>query len=200
MSLFDDSVELLPYDGSAVYWEWALGERSAAAILQRLIDDVDWEQRSIVMFGKEVDQPRLNSWYGDVTYTYSGITMTPRPWLPILDDLRDVCESLSGARFNSVLLNLYRDGRDSMGWHADDERELGPEPAIASLSLGAVRRFRMRHRDSREIVEIDPANGSLIFMSGLSQACWMHEVPKTKKPVDARINLTFRWIHPELLT
>ena len=82
MSLFDDSVELLPYDGSAKYWEWALGERSAADTLQQLVDDVDWEQRSIVLFGKEVDQPRLNSWYGDVAYTYSGITMTPRPWLP----------------------------------------------------------------------------------------------------------------------
>ena len=200
MSLFDDSVELLPYDGSAVYWEWALGERSAAAILQRLIDDIDWEQRSIVMFGKEVDQPRLNSWYGDVTYTYSGITMTPRPWLPILDDLREVCESLSGARFNSVLLNLYRDGRDSMGWHADDEAELGREPVIASLSLGAVRRFRLRHNESRLVVDRDVASGSLVVMSGLCQHAWKHEVPKQKAITEPRVNLTFRWIHPELIT
>lgn len=202
MKLFGDDtpVELLPRDGSLVYWEWALGDSSADAMTQQLLRDTDWEQRSIVMFGREVAQPRLNSWYGDVPYTYSGISMTPRPWTPLLTSLRERCEELTGARFNSVLINLYRNGDDSMGWHADDERELGPEPAIASLSLGAVRRFRMRHRDSREIVEIDPANGSLIFMSGLSQACWMHEVPKTKKPVDARINLTFRWIHPELLT
>ena len=200
MSLFDDSVELLPYDGSAVYWEWALGERSAAATLQRLIDDVDWEQRSIVMFGKEVDQPRLNSWYGDVTYTYSGITMTPRPWLPILDDLRGVCESLSGARFNSVLLNLYRDGRDSMGWHADDEVELGREPVIASMSLGAVRRFRLRHNESRHVVDRELASGSLVVMSGLCQHAWKHEVPKQKAITEPRVNLTFRWIHPELIT
>ncbi len=202
MKLFGDDtpVERLPRDGSLVYWEWALGDSSAEAVMQQLLRDTDWEQRSIVMFGREVAQPRLNSWYGDVPYTYSGISMTPRPWTPLLTSLRERCEELTGARFNSVLINLYRNGDDSMGWHADDERELGPEPAIASLSLGAVRRFRMRHRDSRETVEIDPANGSLIFMSGLSQACWMHEVPKTKKPVDARINLTFRWVHPELLT
>jgi alkylated DNA repair dioxygenase AlkB len=196
----DTPVELLPRDGSLIYWEWALGDRSADEVMEQLRRETDWEQRSIVMFGREVAQPRLNSWYGDVPYTYSGIAMTPRPWTPLLTDLRGRCEELTGARFNSVLINLYRNGDDSMGWHADDERELGPEPPIASLSLGALRRFRMRHRHSREIVEVDPASGSLIFMSGLSQACWMHEVPKTKKPVDARINLTFRWIHPELLT
>ena len=202
MRLFGDDapVELLPRDGSLVYWEWALGDRSADDVTQQLLHQTDWEQRSIVMFGREVAQPRLNSWYGDVPYKYSGISMTPRAWTPLLTNLRERCEDLTGARFNSVLINLYRNGDDSMGWHADDERELGPEPAIASLSLGAVRRFRMRHRESRETVEVDPANGSLIFMSGLSQACWMHEVPKTKKPVEARINLTFRWIHPELLT
>lgn len=202
MSLFGDSapVELLPYDGRLTYWDWALGDLSAPDVMKRLLDETDWEQRSIVLFGREVPQPRLNSWYGDITYTYSGITMTPRPWTPVLIDLRRRCEDLTGARFNSVLINLYRNGDDSMGWHADDERELGAEPAIASLSLGAVRRFRMRHRETREIVEVDPGSGSLIFMSGLSQACWMHEVPKSKKVVDARINLTFRWIHPELVS
>lgn len=201
MSLFDQSspVERLPYDGSLRYWEWALGESSAGDIMRRLLDETDWERRNIVMFGREVPQPRLNSWYGDVTYSYSGIKMTPRPWTPLLSDLRSRCEHLSGSRFNSVLINLYRNGSDSMGWHADDERELGSEPAIASVSLGAVRKFRMRHRETREIVEIEPASGSLILMSGLSQACWMHEVPKSKKATEARINLTFRWIHPELL-
>ena len=201
MRLFGDEAptELLPYDGSSLYWPWALGDLSSTDVMQRLLDETDWEQRSIVMFGREVPQPRLNSWYGDVSYSYSGIAMVPRPWTPLLTSLRERCEELTGARYNSVLVNLYRDGDDSMGWHADDERELGPEPAIASLSLGALRKFRLRHRETREIVEVEPESGSLIFMSGLSQACWMHEVPKTKRATDARINLTFRWIHPELI-
>lgn len=195
--LFDESdpVELLPYDGSALYRPWVLGTRSADETMKRLLDDVDWEQRSIVLFGREVRQPRLNSWYGDVAYTYSGITMTPRPWLPLLVELREICEAHARSTFNSVLVNLYRDGADSMGWHADDEPELGSAPVIASLSIGATRRFRFRHRTTRDVVQHDLPSGSLVVMSGLSQSCWMHEVPKQKSVADARINLTFRTIH-----
>ncbi|MFM7126496.1 MAG: alpha-ketoglutarate-dependent dioxygenase AlkB family protein, partial [Actinomycetota bacterium] len=104
----------------------------------------------------------------------------------------------TGQVFNSVLVNLYRDGNDSMGWHADDEPELGPEPVIASVSLGRTRRFRLRHRETRDIVEIDLESGSLLVMSGLSQARWMHAVPKSKRIVEPRINLTFRWVFPDL--
>lgn len=197
MTLFSESTprELLPYDGSAVFHDWVLGEQSHLDVLSRLVETVDWEQRHLVMFGKEVAEPRLSAWYGDESYTYSGVTLDPRPLTPELDELRVLCQNLAESRFNSVLVNLYRGGDDSMGWHADDEPELGPSPVIASLSLGATRRFRFRHRQTRTIVEHDLTGGSLLVMSGVCQSAWMHAIPKQKRVTDARINLTFRWIH-----
>lgn len=197
MSLFAENTprELLPYDGSAVFHEWVLGDRSHADVLTSLVDRLEWEQRHLVMFGKEVAEPRLSAWYGDQSYTYSGVTLRPRAMTPELEDLKSVCETGSGTRFNSVLVNLYRNGDDSMGWHADDEPELGPSPVIASLSLGATRRFRFRHRRTREIVEHDLTGGSLLVMSGACQSAWMHAVPKQKRITEARVNLTFRFIH-----
>lgn len=197
MSLFAETTprELLPYDGSAVFHEWVLGNSSHSDVLTRLVDRLEWEQRHLVMFGKEVAEPRLSAWYGDESYTYSGVTLRPRPMTPELEELKSVCETGSGARFNSVLVNLYRNGDDSMGWHADDEPELGPSPVIASLSLGATRRFRFRHRRTREIVEHDLTGGSLLVMSGACQSAWMHAVPKQRRITEARVNLTFRFIH-----
>lgn len=196
MSLFAEVREVLPHDGSALLHPWVLGEGSAEETFARLIDEVEWESRTIVVFGKRHLEPRLSAWYGDpgATYSYSGIDLTPKPWTPVLAELRTVCEEVAGTSFNSVLCNRYRDGNDKMGWHADDEAALGPEPTIASLSLGAPRRFRLRHRASREIVECELPSGSLLVMSGLSQECWMHEVPRQKKITEPRINLTFRLI------
>ena len=114
---------------------------------------------------------------------------------PTLVEIQQQCELLTNAKFNSVLVNLYRDGQDSMGLHADDERELGVEPVIASVSIGGERNFRLRHRESKELVQVTLGSGSLLVMSGLSQQCWMHDVPKTKRHVEPRINLTFRLIH-----
>lgn len=198
MTLFGDSPtrELLPYDGSAAFHEWVLGSESHEELLATLIDELDWEQKHLVMFGKEVAEPRLSAWYGDKEYTYSGVTLAPRPMTPVLDRLRRLCEYRAGSRFNSVLANLYRNGRDSMGWHADNEPELGLEPVIASLSLGATRRFRFRHRRTREVVEHDLTGGSLLVMGGACQSAWMHAVPKQTRIAEARLNLTFRWIHP----
>lgn len=147
-----------------------------------------------MLFGREVLQPRLACWYGDHAYSYSGIRLEPRAWTDRLRCLRERCSVDSGVEFNSCLVNLYRDGRDSMGWHADDEPELGREPVIASLSLGDTRVFRMRHKETKTVVEIPLEHGSLLVMSGLMQQCWVHEIPKTKKPVGQRINLTFRVI------
>ena len=197
MSLFADATprEVLPYDGSAVFHDWVLGDRSHLDVLTRLAETLDWEQRHLVMFGKEVAEPRLSAWYGDRGYTYSGLTLEPRPMTSELVELAALCTEISGSRFNSVLVNLYRNGDDSMGWHADDEPELGSSPVIASLSLGATRRFRFRHRRTREIVEHELTGGSLLVMSGSSQSAWMHSIPKQKRITDARINLTFRWIH-----
>ena len=172
----------------------------AAALLAHLTADVAWEQRAIRLYGKELPQPRLTAWYGDPAahYTYSGLAWEPRPWTPALLALRGRVAAATGASFNSVLLNRYRDGRDSMGWHADDEPELGPAPAIASLSLGATRRFRLRPRAglAHPPLALDLPGGSLLLMRGPTQQHWQHALPKTARPVGPRLNLTFRWVGP----
>jgi alkylated DNA repair dioxygenase AlkB len=188
--------ELLPTDGSAKMYDWVLGDSDSTLVMQELVTTVPWSSQTITMFGKQHVEPRRTAWFGDdgASYTYSGITMSPLTWTPLLTSLRKICEEHSGASFNSVLLNLYRDGNDKMGWHADDEPELGVEPIIASLSLGVTRRFRFRHRTTKEIVECELPTGSLVVMSGLSQKCWVHEVPRQKRITTPRINLTFRKI------
>ncbi len=176
-----------------------LSPAEAAALLAQLIDEVAWEQRAIRIFGQQIPQPRLTAWYGDpaARYTYSGLTWEPRPWTVALRALRQRVEAATSTRFNSVLLNYYRDGRDSMGWHADDEPELGPTPAIASLSLGATRRFRLRPQGglAHPPLGLDLPSGSLLLMRGPTQQHWQHALPKTARPVGPRLNLTFRWVH-----
>ena len=188
----------MPFDGSALYYDSALEFTRAETVFQELLNDIAWQSRTITMFGRQHQEPRRTAWYGDdgAHYRYSGISLVPEPWTPTLLSLRDTCEQFSRARFNSVLLNLYRNGEDKMGWHADDERELGPEPVIASLSLGATRRFRFRHRETKLVYECDLLHGSLLVMSGLTQKYWVHEIPRQKRVPGPRINLTFRAIHP----
>jgi alkylated DNA repair dioxygenase AlkB len=175
-----------------------LAEGEAAALLGELSDSVEWEQRAIRLYGREVAQPRLTAWYGDAdaSYAYSGLRWEPRPWTATLAELRRRVEAACGCRFNSVLLNLYRDGRDSMGWHADDEPELGTAPIIASLSLGATRRFRLRPRAgvAAGALGLDLPAGSLLLMRPPTQQHWQHALPKTARPVGPRLNLTFRWV------
>jgi len=169
----------------------------ALALLATLRDEIVWERHRIRLFGREHDVPRLSCWIGDVDahYRYSGSDFVPRPWTPTLAMLRARIEEACGARFNSVLANRYRDGRDSMGWHSDDEAELGAEPVIASLSLGAQRRFLLRHRRDPVLRwEAALPNGSLLVMHGPTQANYRHQLPKTARPVGERINLTFRWV------
>lgn len=196
MTLFtdDDPRDILPFDGIARYMPAFIAADEADRHFTGLVEETPWEHRHIVLFGREVLQPRLACWYGDHAYSYSGIRLEPRAWTDRLRVLRDRCSVDSGVEFNSCLVNLYRDGRDSMGWHADDEPELGREPVIASVSLGDSRVFRMRHKESKTVVELALEHGSLLIMSGLMQQCWVHEIPKTKKPVGQRINLTFRTI------
>ncbi|RTQ53777.1 alpha-ketoglutarate-dependent dioxygenase AlkB [Hymenobacter gummosus] len=173
---------------------------AAAALLQELTATVGWRHEPIKLFGKEVLQPRLTAWYGDAgaAYRYSGLTMQPEPWTPALQQLRRRVETACAAAFNSVLLNLYRHGQDSMGWHADDEPELGPAPVIASVSLGAPRRFRLRPRPgtgpAHPPLTLELPGGSLLLMQGPTQHYWQHAVPKTAQPVGPRLNLTFRRI------
>lgn len=161
-----------------------------------LRDELEWEQREILMFGRRVLQPRLVAWYGDAeaVYRYSGDTLTPRPWHPVLSNLRDRLTRICDCPFNSVLANGYRDGRDRMGWHCDDEKELGPRPVIASLSLGQERGFLLRRNGEKRSHRLMLADGSLLIMRGTSQAEFRHALPGSKKPMGWRINLTFRRI------
>ncbi len=166
-------------------------------LLQGLVQNTPWRQDKIRLFGKEIDQPRLTAWYGDPgkSYTYSGLRLEPLPWTPLLLEIKGSVEKAAGGAFNSVLLNYYRNGQDSMGWHSDDEPELGAEPTIASLSLGARRRFVLRHRsDPDRKLALDLAAGSLLVMAGQTQQHYRHALPRTRRAVGERINLTFRHV------
>ena len=159
--------------------------------------NINWKQDYIKFFGKTHPLPRLTSWYGDpgATYAYSGIKSDPNPWNKGLIYLRDELECALDAEFNSVLLNWYRDGNDSLSWHADDEPELGPEPIIASVSFGEAREFLFRRRDaSRTAVSLTLEHGSLVVMRGKTQENWVHSIPKRKSVKKSRFNLTFRRI------
>lgn len=191
-----DPVELLPGDGSALLLPGFIPVDEADALLARLRDGLPWEETSLSMFGREVREPRLSAWHADpgVVYGYSGRNRVAHPWTADLDALRRRCEARCATSFNGVLANLYRDGRDHMGWHADDEPTLGADPVIASLSFGAERRFDMRHRETGETVSCTLGHGSLLVMSGLSQARWKHRLPRAARITSVRVNLTFRRI------
>jgi alkylated DNA repair dioxygenase AlkB len=155
-----------------------------------------WSQTPIRIFGREVMQPRLTSWMGSASYTYSGRRHEPVPMPVAVSNLWHAVRAATGAEFDSVLANLYRDGRDSVSWHADDEPELGPEPTIASLSLGASRRFAVKCRATGERADVVLEHGDLLVMSGRSQIDYLHSVPKIVRPIGARLNLTFRRVTP----
>lgn len=188
------SANLLPRDGEVFLIPNALSPATADKALAALQDEIDWRQETATLFGRKIPLPRLTAWYGDAGYAYSGIRHEPALWTPTLRALKSEVEAWARTRFDSVLANLYRHGRDSMGWHSDDEAVLGPAPLIASLSLGATRRFQLKHRDGDERLSLDLTHGSCLVMQGLCQSCWRHQVPKTKKPVRPRINLTFRTV------
>lgn len=185
----------LPGGDVVLHREPDLGQ-SADVLFARLREEIEWREETIQMYGKEYLQPRLLAWYGDedAHYRYSGKSYRPRAWTPTLQDLRERMQDLAETSFNSVLANLYRDHRDGMGLHADDERELGPEPTIASLSLGEERVFRLKHRHRKDLspIRLPLPSGSLLLMRGKTQQNWKHEVPKSRAPCGPRINLTFR--------
>jgi alkylated DNA repair dioxygenase AlkB len=190
--------ERLPLEDAELrYWPAAFSSAEASELFERLRLGIDWQQEEVVIFGQRRLVPRLVAWHGDpeARYTYSGTAHEPQPWTPTLEAVRARVSALAGSTFNAVLLNRYRDGRDGMGWHADGEAELGSEPVIASVSLGATRRFCLRHRRRRTLrFDLPLAHGSLLLMSGRTQHDWLHSVPKTVRPVGERINLTFRRI------
>lgn len=188
MSLPLDDAEL------AIDPAW-LARGEADALLASMRAAVEWEVHHVRLFGREHPAPRLSSWIGDpdARYRYSGTRFEPRPWPVALLPLRERLQRETGHVFNSVLANCYRDGRDAMGWHSDDEPELGAAPLIASLSLGATRRFVLKHReDPGRKLALELSHGSLLLMAGDTQQRYRHALPRTAKPVGERINLTFR--------
>jgi alkylated DNA repair dioxygenase AlkB len=172
------------------------GPREGDALLRSLLGEIAWRQDKIKIYGKEHLLPRLQQWFGDtgLDYTWSGIHMAPEPWPEILFAIRRRVEDVAGSPFNTVLVNRYRNGQDTVSWHSDDERDLGSAPIIASVSLGAERDFTLRHnkRTALDTVTIPLPHGSLLLMAGTTQSNWQHALPRRKTVTDERINLTFR--------
>lgn len=171
--------------------------QDADSLLKSLIDSVGWSQEEIMLYGKRHNVPRLSAWYADdgKSYEYSGLRVEGMPWIPELLEIKDKVRSVCDTDFNSVLVNRYRDGRDSVGWHADDEPELGENPVIASLSFGEERMFQLKHRYDKTLKKsfVLP-HGSLLIMSGKTQSNWLHQIPKSSRRMKERINLTFRLV------
>ena len=195
MSLRFDIYEPKLPDASVRYYPGFLAKDVADAYFSELLDTIPWQNDPITIFGKTYPQPRMTSLHGHTTdpYGYSGIVMQPNPMTKSLKEIETKIQTLCEERFTTVLLNLYRDGKDSNGWHADDERELGINPVIASVSLGAERYFHLKHKnDKTQRLKFALAHGSLLLMEGSTQHHWKHQVAKTAREVGPRINLTFR--------
>jgi alkylated DNA repair dioxygenase AlkB len=184
-------------DAEIIYFPAFLSTEEADSLFVELLENIPWQQDEITVYGKKHLQPRLTALYGNKgkPYSYSNIVMQPHHWTLPLQKIKSLIESVCDVNFTTVLLNYYRDGNDGNGWHADNEKELGTNPVIASLSLGAERNFQLRHNsDSTQKRSIILENGSLLVMKGTTQHFWKHQVPKTAKPIGPRINLTFRVI------
>jgi alkylated DNA repair dioxygenase AlkB len=161
-------------------------------VLARLVAETTWRAETVTVWGKQHAQPRLTAWHGEAAYAYSGLTLAPLPFTALQLEIKAAVEQACGRRFNSVLLNYYRDQRDSMGMHSDDEAELGPEPAIASVSFGATRTFILKHKAGKGALKLDLTSGSLLLMAGTTQAHWLHGINKQSRQIGPRVNLTFR--------
>lgn len=184
-------------DSELIYFPEFYTSEKADFIFETLLKETEWQQDDIKVFGKTYKQPRLTALYAEneKPYSYSNITMYPKPFSFLLKELKEDLETISGNEFTTVLLNLYRDGNDSNGWHSDDEKELGTNPAIASLSFGSERLFHLRHKTNADLkTKIALKHGSLFLMQGPTQHHWKHQLSKTARQVESRINLTFRLI------
>ena len=184
-------------DAEIIYYPQFFDKEHADIIFAELVKEIPWQQDDIRVYGKTHPQPRLTALFGNEgkPYSYSNITMQPHPWNSLLQKLKTEIENVADVNFTTVLLNQYRDGKDSNGWHADNEKELGINPVIASLSFGAERTFQLKHNLDKDLKKsIVLQHGSLLIMKGTTQHFWKHQIPKTAKPIHPRINLTFRVI------
>ena len=197
MDLFNpQSHNLLPHNGEAFYFGPLYGTEEADRLFDKLMEEIDWQHDRVRLYGREIVTKREVAWHGNAPYqyTYSHNTKTALPWTPSLEKIKAVVEAKSGDSYNCCLLNLYHSGEEGMAWHADDEKELLPDGAIASVSLGAPRRFIFRNKIDKQKTEILLEHGSLLLMRGSTQSYWEHSLPIMKRVKDARINLTFRTI------
>lgn len=198
MDLFsqDSLVNILPYDGETNYHGIVLTKQQCDFFYHNLLNEIPWENDQAVIFGKHYITKRKVSWFGDreFEYKYSGITKRARIWTSELMQLKNIIEEISGETYNSCLLNLYHNGSEGMAWHSDGEKTLLENGAIASVTLGAVRKFSFKHKESKQRIDINLENGSLLVMKGTTQKYWLHRLPPTKKVHTPRINLTFRTI------
>ena len=188
------AINLLPKDGIAHYYEPVFDVRDKALYFDALLKTVDWQNDEIVIFGKKIITKRKVAWYGDerFSYTYSKSTKLALPWTREMRALKQKAEEISGEQYNSCLLNLYRNGDEGMSWHSDNENSLVEQACIASISLGACRKFAFKHKHSKQRIDLMLEAGSLLLMKEKTQQCWWHSLPKSKKVVEPRINLTFR--------
>ena len=187
-------MEIINNDGLVIYYGKVMDKDEADAYLENLLDTIKWKNDEAIIFGRHIITKRKVAWYGDdgYSYKYSGTTKQALSWTPELLELKKLTEQLSGESFNSCLLNLYHDGNEGMAWHSDDEKALGKDSAIASLSFGAERKFSLKHRLTKENQSVLLENGSLLIMKGTTQTNWLHSLPKSKKINSQRVNLTFR--------
>ncbi|MFI8378166.1 alpha-ketoglutarate-dependent dioxygenase AlkB family protein [Leeuwenhoekiella sp. NPDC079379] len=200
MKLFDiepDATKnLLPQDGTVNYFGKLIDENAANDYLNTLLATIEWRNDEAVIFGKKIVTKRKVAWYGDkpFEYTYSKTTKSALPWTTALLELKEKTEQRTGETFNSCLLNLYHDGNEGMGWHSDAEKDLKKHGAIASISLGAARKFAFKHKETKERIDVFLESGSLLIMKDNTQDHWVHRLPPTKRVAEQRVNLTFRTV------
>lgn len=192
----DENINLLPIDGELFYFQNFLPKVESQAIITKLLEELQFKNDETIVFGKHHIMNRLTAWVGDepFIYGYAQIKRKAEFWSNSLKTIKKQVERKTGHQFNSCLLNYYPSGDDGMGWHADNEQELGQNPIIASVSLGAERKFSFKHNQTQEKIDLQLTNGSLLLMAGEIQHCWKHALPKTKKIQTPRLNLTFRTI------
>lgn len=191
-----DDLNLLPADGEVIYFGKIFEQEKSDSLLMAFRNNIEWKNDEAVLFGKKIITKRKAAWYGDepFKYTYSRTTKTALPWTKELEELKKEVEQKCGESFNSCLLNLYHNGSEAMGWHSDAEKDLKKNGTIASVSLGAERKFSFKHKENVWRIDITLEHGSLLLMKGETQTHWLHSLPPTKKVRDARISLTFRTI------
>ena len=198
MDLFNQNshTNILPFDGEVLYLGKVFNRKEVAQYYQTFLEKIPWKNDEAIIFGKHHITKRKVAWFGDNTYSYkySGITKQAHIWTPELLQLKQKVEELSATTYNSCLLNLYHDGEEGMGWHSDAEKTLLDNGTIASVTLGAERKFSFKHRESKQRIDVLLENGSLLLMKGTTQKNWLHRLPPTKKVFSPRINLTFRTI------